>query len=113
MSLKITDINYEDSTGVSMICFYDENKKQAYAVFRGTGDFEWEDNFKGGYLAVTPQQKKALDWINSLPYDNIIVSGHSKGGNKAQFVAYLSDKVSKCVSFDGQGFSKEFAKKHL
>lgn len=112
MSLKITDINYEDSTGASMVCFYDENKKQAYAVFRGTGDFEWEDNFKGGYLAVTPQQRKALDWINSLPYDNIIVSGHSKGGNKAQFVAYLSDKVSKCVSFDGQGLSKEFAKKY-
>lgn len=38
----------------------------------------------------------------------ITVTGHSKGGNKAQYIALLDDSVSRCVSFDGQGFSDQF-----
>lgn len=37
-------------------------------------------------------------------YDSITVTGHSKGGNKAQYVTVLSDKVDRCISMDGQGF---------
>ena len=42
------------------------------------------------------------------PYDSITVTGHSKGGNKAQYVTVLSDKVDRCISMDGQRFSQEF-----
>ena len=41
---------------------------------------------------------------------NIIVTGHSKGGNKAQYVTINSkynDLIDKCFSFDGQGMSPE------
>ena len=41
-------------------------------------------------------------------YDSITVTGHSKGGNKAQYVTVLSDKVDRCISMDGQGFFQEF-----
>lgn len=112
MSLKISHIKYDKATGARMVCFYDEKQKQPYAVFKGTGMYEWKDNVLGGYQEETSQQRQALEWIESLPYNNIIVSGHSKGGNKAQFVAYLSEKVTKCVSFDGQGFSEEFINKY-
>lgn len=69
---------------------------------------EWHDNGVGAYTAVTPQQEEALKWIEGLSYSSVTVTGHSKGGNKAQFVAIMSDKVDRCVSFDGQGFSMEF-----
>lgn len=86
---------------------------EATVIFRGTaGDYEWYDNGQGGYLSETKQQKEALQYIEGLPYDNITVSGHSKGGNKTQFVAIMSDKVDRAVSLDGQGFSKEFLEKY-
>ncbi len=112
MALKISHIKYDKATGARMVCFYDEKEKQPYAVFKGTGQFEWKPDVLGGYQKVTSQQRQALEWIESLPYNNIIVAGHSNGGNKAQFVAYLSEKVTKGVSFDGQGFSEEFINKY-
>lgn len=42
--------------------------------------------------------------------DNIIVTGHSKGGNKAQYVTLDSankDLIDTCYSLNGQGFSPE------
>lgn len=102
---------HEDEFGGQQICLVD-NSGQATAVFRGTGSKEWPDNFKGGYQTDTDLQSNALNWFESLPYNNITVTGHSKGGNKAQYVTIKSDKVSKCVAFDGQGFSKEFCEKY-
>lgn len=112
MDLKISEIKYDEATGARMVCFYDEKANQPYAVFKGTGQFEWKTDVLGGYQEVTSQQNQALEWVESLPYNNIIVAGHSNGGNKAQFVAYLSEKVTKGVSFDGQGFSEEFVNKY-
>lgn len=99
-------------------------------AFKGTGTGEWIDNGEGlsGILQnntyitngkaenksdfATDQQVEALNWFNKLIHDenlnsaDIIVSGHSKGGNKAQFISLFYDIFS-CISFDGQGFSPE------
>lgn len=63
---------------------------------------------------ATDQQVEALDFFYGTlerngwnKNSNITVSGHSKGGNKAQFVAIHSDLVTDCYSFNGQGFSPE------
>ncbi len=63
---------------------------------------------------ATDQQVSALNWfyltVAKCGWDKdtgITVSGHSKGGNKAQFVAINSDLPQLCISFDGQGFSPE------
>ena len=81
----------------------------------------------GGYISDTPCQQESLDYIeNTLgyyvngnyvgdsqkPYKTLTVSGHSKGGNRAQYVTITSCIVDKCVSFDGQGFSMEFLEKY-
>ena len=62
----------------------------------------------------TAQQKNGLEWYRSLGlsehFCKITVTGHSKGGNKAKYIALMDDSVSRCVSFDGQGFSDEFVK---
>lgn len=102
--------NY-DSQNFAMC--YTDKKGNAYVTFQGTanGD-EWIDNFQGLNVSDTECQKNALAYIESLPYDNITVVGHSKGGNKAMYVAITSDKVSKCLAMDGQGFSQEFLDKY-
>ncbi len=112
LNLKITNINYEKETGAGMACFVDEKSGQAYAVYAGTGADEWRDDCVAGAQSDSVQQVKAKKWLDSLPYDNIIVSGHSKGGNKAMYVAVTSDKVSECYAFDGEGFSCEFCEKY-
>ena len=59
-------------------------------------------------------QVESLNWFNktaaSSGWDKeklITVSGHSKGGNKAQFIALNSSLPDRCISFNAQGFSPE------
>lgn len=79
------------------LCFTEEgNTSDAIVAFKGTtGGAEWVDNVEGLNVADTECQKEALDFIESLPYDSITVTGHSKGGNKAMYVAITSDKVDR------------------
>ena len=109
-SLEIVD--KDDS--VPAMCFNDpDDPGHAVVVFEGTsGQDEWIDNAIGLGVSDTERQKDALDYIEDLPYDDITVAGHSKGGNKAQYVTILSDKIDRCVSMDGQGFSQEFLDKY-
>lgn len=102
-----------DGTTLAM-CFSDSNEpNNAIVAFKGTsGSDEWSDNVEGLNKADTKCQKEALDFIEGLPYGDIIVTGHSKGGNKAMYVAITSDKISRCVAYDGQGFSQEFIDKY-
>lgn len=103
------DIAGKDDS-VPAICFTDPNDPDSAVVaFKGTtGQKEWWDNGSGFGLSDTEKQKEALEYLENLPYDSITVTGHSKGGNKAQYVTVLSDKVDRCISMDGQGFSQEF-----
>lgn len=96
------------------LCFNEENSNEAIVAFRGTSasDNEWVDNVEGLNASDTKAQKEALDFIESLPFDDITVTGHSKGGNKAMYVTITSDKVTRCVAYDGQGFSQEFIDKY-
>ncbi|MDO5518543.1 MAG: DUF2974 domain-containing protein, partial [Clostridium sp.] len=110
---KVTVCNIEnDSSGMRAACFIYDNDT-VYVIFRGTTTLkEWEDNGQGAYEYDTIQQIYALNYINKLDYKNIIVSGHSKGGNKAQYVTVRCPKINKCISINGQGFSNEFIKKY-
>ncbi len=93
---------------MNTICFVKPDGT-AIVAFRGTLDAnEWADNAYGLDAIDTECQKEALNYIEQLEYTDITVVGHSKGGNKAQYVGVLSDKVTYALSFDGQGFSQEF-----
>ena len=93
-----------------------------YLHFNGTGDGNWEYNA----VAYGPQngkvtsdlQDQALNWFDEVvreKYDfdgehKLYVTGHSQGGNNAQFVTLRSqygDLVDTCVSLDGPNFSNE------
>ena len=73
------------------------------------------------YKYTSPMQEKALDYMEFLKhpsdgrqsildkYENVYVTGHSKGGNEATLVTMVySDVIDRCISGDGQGFSPEF-----
>lgn len=104
-------------SGTQACVFQEKETGHVYLVYRGTGDGEWMDNGAGLSLAATPQQKQALSYFEkAMEYGNftesnrLIVTGHSKGGNKAQYVTMESKYgylIDKCISVDGQGFSEE------
>ena len=86
-------------------------------VFRGTGGTynAWHDNVLGEYLPSTGIQKQAADFVNydCMGFDQLTVTGHSKGGNLAMYTTVMCASVAVCVSFDGQGFSLAFLHENM
>lgn len=102
-----------DNGEIRGACFVNPDTGNATVVFRGTGGGyrAWTDNVIGQYKRETRMQKQALDFINQEcgNYGQITVAGHSKGGNLAQYYTVVCpDKVKRCLSFDGQGFNRDF-----
>lgn len=107
-------------TGIRCSCFKNSKNPDSNDVvlaFRGSGGISkaWADNFRGLYQTETMMQQEAITFVNEKCKGMNIqaVTGHSKGGNLAQCVSVaLPEKVGRCVSFDGQGFSGNFIKQH-
>ena len=109
-------VNMGYDSGTCACTFTSPDKSSVYVVYRGTGDGEWPDNGIGMTQEATTQQKRALSYFEEVVQymdlgenHRVIVTGHSKGGNKAQFVT-METKYGKlidaCYSVDGQGFSE-------
>lgn len=103
--------------------FKDPSSDTIYVSYRGTGDGKWLDNGEGLVEESTVMQKTAANYFDTVmdgigpkgrEKNRIIVTGHSKGGNEAQYVTMASeyrDEIDNCYSIDGQGFSKKAVKK--
>ena len=110
-------VNMGYDTGTAACTFTTPDESCVYIVYRGTGDGEWLDNGIGMTRAVTVQQKRALAYFDQVvetmnieEEQRLIVTGHSKGGNKAQFAAMETQYqklLDVCYSVDGQGFSQQ------
>ena len=101
-------------------CTFKDTDGNYYVTYRGTGDGRWKDNGDGLVMESTIMQDKAKEYFDKMAKEyfvdakaegkKIIVTGHSKGGNEAQYVYMNSDYealIDNCYSFDGQGFSKK------
>ncbi|MGI6033873.1 MAG: Mbeg1-like protein [Coriobacteriales bacterium] len=104
-----------DERDAKLLCFTEntDDGVDAYVCFGGTGAGEWPDNCTAGYLADSEQQLRALQWtqdkVLGQGFHRIVATGHSKGGNKALYVAVrLGAAIEHAVSFDGEGFSVAF-----
>lgn len=109
---EITSGKFENVSKFVEYITTDENGN-AYVIYRGTdGYIAWSENAEAATLADTEYQQKALNFFESIPdltlYNDVQLSGHSKGGNKAMYTTILCDKVVRCVDLDGQGFSSLF-----
>lgn len=88
-----------------------------YIAYAGTDTSisGWEEDFKLAYLYPGLSQKYASTYFNktvSLFDRNVIIGGHSKGGNLAICAAmnarsYLKLKITSIDTFDAPGFLKE------
>ena len=89
-----------------------------YVAYRGTGEGRWADNGDGMTAESTLMQRTAAEYFDGVAKKyflnahakgaEIIVTGHSKGGNESQYVTVAADYeylIDRCYSFDGQGFS--------
>lgn len=89
-------------------------------AYRGTGHGKWIDNGQGLGEERTVMQEAATRYFDfvceKVKQENpdkerdYYVTGHSKGGNEAQYVCMTADnnlKIKRCYEFDGQGFSPE------
>lgn len=97
-----------------------EYKGDIILIYKGTAsDKDWRDNGVGGYSFVT----ETVEQVNALRYfdamyskygtGNVYVTGHSKGGNKAQYVTVLrGGQIKETWSFDGQGFGFPFINRY-
>jgi len=99
------------------VCYVGKGESEGCLVFRGTGGtYEaWHDNVTGEYEADTKLQKLAGDFVKyeCSEYKSLVVTGHSKGGNLAQYVTVTNgDRIERCISFDGQGFGRDFLNKY-
>lgn len=89
-----------------------------YVAYRGTGDGKWIDNAEAFTAEQSSMQKAAQEYFDfvvetyglSKADGKVFVTGHSKGGNSAQFVTMTSEYaeiIDGCYSLDGQGFSEK------
>ena len=104
--------------GAYAASFRSPDRSVIYVVYRGTGNGRWYDNGDALANVASEYQKIALRYFDDMmdelsPSEDVrvILTGHSKGGNLAQYVMLTSkhkNSISRCISFDGQGFSPEF-----
>ena len=115
-NLTFNHAHREADTDAFMTCFVTKDKQKAHAVFRGTSQNEWHDNGKMMTEADGQQNQRALAWFRAIEdlYPSFTVSGHSKGGNKAQYILVTADtdKITDCIALDAPGFSAKFLEKY-
>lgn len=87
---------------------------RAYLAFRGTdGSLAgWKEDFNLCFMDVTPSQRAAVAYVSgvasALP-GRLVLTGHSKGGNLAQYAALCvaSDvyaRIDRVCNYDGPSF---------
>ena len=86
----------------------------AYLAFRGTDCtlIGWKEDFNMAFLTPVPSQEAALNYtlaISKLVRGQLILGGHSKGGNLAVYAAMMSpprlqNRIVSIYSHDGPGF---------
>lgn len=112
----VNDVNpLEQAQFAAVSFFYGLN--DMFVALRGTdGNFAgWREGFSFSFLDETAGQRQAVEYLNKTacgaPDCSIVVGGHSKGGNFAEYAAaFAKDEVRSrvtCVySDDGPGFPR-------
>ena len=96
---------------------YRINKGLEYICFEGTDEMlsGWKEDFALSYKFPVPSQEDAIKYANKhikLKGPNIIMGGHSKGGNLALVAGMYTNilkqhKIKRIYSFDGPGLRSE------
>lgn len=115
LSRYVNDISDEEQSQFSVLCVSLPDHS-IYVAYSGTDDtiVGWRENFNMGYLAETPGQVKAVNYLNRIAektQENIRLGGHSKGGNLSVYAAVMcnpeiQERIISVYSNDGPGFKR-------
>ncbi|MCU9533767.1 DUF2974 domain-containing protein [Streptococcus sp. CSL10205-OR2] len=109
----VNDINLDIEKQFSAMIFRLPSINHTQVVFRGTDDslIGWKEDAKMTYMKTIPSHQSALNYLTSFLNDwqgQVVVSGHSKGGNLALYATsmikeILQEKVTAIYTFDSPG----------
>ena len=127
---KIVSIHDKNAQNGFYACIVETSPGNAVVCFRGTeglldfGALQNEYDMVGADLGLlnsvcTNQQAEVERFLAAnkdllSKYDNITMTGHSLGGNLAEYATIMSykygldKKIKQCASLDGPGFSDEY-----
>ena len=131
-SWKISAVHNTNSENGFYACVIETSPGNAAVGFRGSEGMGDLDNVIHDWVhadlgllnsTLTNQQAEVDVFLDKYKdmlgnYDNLTMTGHSLGGNLAEYATIVSDKyklddnIEQCVSMDGPGFSDEFIRKH-
>ena len=130
-SWKIRDIDNDEHGSGMYGCLIDTGDGSAIVGFRGSESIDAEQKIKDWGLAdlgllnnpCTAQQARAQQFMEKInqkyadDYFSFSITGHSLGGNLASHAMItanepLSEKVDRCINFDGPGVSDEYLAFH-
>ena len=117
MKYYVNKIDAEKQLQFSAVTF--EFAQTAYVAYRGTDNTlaGWHEDCNMSYLPKTAGQCEAVNYLNAISektkYD-LIVGGHSKGGNFAVYASAfcnpeIHQRILKVYSNDGPGFNNTIA----
>lgn len=112
---RTTDIK-EDAQWAAMTIDINDGSDTSVIAMRGTDGttFGWNEDFELGYEKYgTTAQRLSRDYLSACEADNIVMVGHSKGGNDVVASYMMSDKdvrdrVIQINNYDGPGNNSEF-----
>lgn len=113
-------------------CVIETGKGETAVAFRGSEGMDDLDNLEKDWIKAdlalatgdkTEQQAEVERFLKKnqkllSQYDHLSMTGHSLGGNLADYATIVSDqfglddKITQCVSLDGPGFSQRFIREH-
>ena len=113
-------------------CVIETSENQAAVAFRGSEAMNEISSFHNDWAKSdlgllnndkTPQQEEVEIFLEENyylldEYDDITMTGHSLGGNLAEYATIMAEKyglddnITRCTSLDGPGFSDEFLIKY-
>ncbi|MCL2664649.1 MAG: DUF2974 domain-containing protein [Defluviitaleaceae bacterium] len=108
---------FEELIAATFIDTRPGKQNDVYIAFRGTGDGKWPANAEGLTTEMSVLQANALAYAERVLHmyhsgaTNVIATGHSQGGNLAQYITLFSSREITCFSIDGQGQSAEALEK--
>lgn len=117
----VNNVNDKIDKQFSAVTFYIDNNT-AVIAYRGTDTSVTgvKESAMLSYMFPVPAQIQGLYYLQesgTLANRNLIVCGHSKGGNLATFSAVncsnsLKKRITAVYEFDAPGFNKEFINRH-
>ena len=118
LSHYINEIDVEFERQFAGMVFKIKSLNHVQVVFRGTDDslIGWKEDFKLTYMREIPAHRAAISFIKNYldenPEDQIIVSGHSKGGTLALYgTSFITPSYQKAIKkvylLDSPGLSED------